>query len=65
MTDNKLTVWQPIEVFTKAILNTQKELSLNKNMALDQNVTLEKGKELSNGIYEANFKLNKTINIAT
>ncbi len=33
----------------------QKELNLIKNTALDQNVTLEKGKELSNGIYEANF----------
>ncbi|MDG7053267.1 MAG: hypothetical protein LKM45_05320 [Wolbachia endosymbiont of Alcedoecus sp.] len=65
MTDNKLTVWQSIEVLTKTILNMQKELSLIKNMALDQDVTLEKGKKLSNGIYEANFKLNKTINIAT
>nr|WP_246226417.1 hypothetical protein [Wolbachia endosymbiont of Madathamugadia hiepei] len=65
MTDDKLTVWQSIEVLTKAILNMQKELSLIKNMALDQDITLEKGKELSNGISEANFKLNKTINIAT
>ncbi|WP_395463056.1 hypothetical protein [Wolbachia endosymbiont of Cantharis cryptica] len=65
MTDNKLTVWQSIEVLTKAILNMQKELSSIKNIALDQDVTLEKGKELSNGIYEANFKLNKAISIAT
>ncbi|WP_264328708.1 hypothetical protein [Wolbachia endosymbiont (group A) of Andrena hattorfiana] len=65
MTDNKLTVWQSIEVLTKAILNMQKELSSIKNIALDQDVTLEKGKELLSGIYEANFKLNKAINIAT
>ncbi len=65
MTDNKLTVWQSIEVLTKTILNMQKELSSIKNIALDQDVTLEKGKELLSGIYEANFKLNKTINIAT
>ncbi|KLT22663.1 hypothetical protein wVul_1028 [Wolbachia endosymbiont of Armadillidium vulgare str. wVulC] len=65
MTDNKLTVWQSIEVLTKTILNMQKELSLIKNTALDQDITLEKGKELSSGIYEANFKLNKAINIAT
>ncbi|BET29540.1 MULTISPECIES: hypothetical protein [Wolbachia] len=65
MTDNKLTLWQSIEVLTKTILNMQKELSLLKNTALDQDVTLEKGKELSSGIYEANFKLNKAINIAT
>ncbi len=43
----------------------QKELSSIKNIALDQDVTLEKGKELLSGIYEANFKLNKAINIAT
>lgn len=65
MTDNKLTVWQSIEVLTKAILNMQKELSSIKNIALDQDITLEKGKELLSGIYEANFKLNKAINIAT
>ncbi len=65
MTDNKLTVWQSIEVLTKTILNMQKELSLIKSTASDQNVTLEKGKELLSGIYEANFKLNKAINIAT
>ncbi|NSM56842.1 hypothetical protein HET73_05635 [Wolbachia endosymbiont of Atemnus politus] len=65
MTDNKLTIWQSIEVLTKAILNTQKELSLIKNIASDQDVTLEKGKELLSGIYEANFKLNKAVNIAT
>ena len=65
MTDNKLTVWQSIEVLTKAILNMQKKLSLIKNIASDQDITLEKGKELLSGIYEANFKLNKTINIAT
>lgn len=65
MTDNKLTVWQSIEVLTKAILNMQKELSSIKNIALDQDVTLEKGKELLSGTYEANFKLNKAINIAT
>nr|WP_255563430.1 hypothetical protein [Wolbachia endosymbiont of Bemisia tabaci] len=65
MTDNKLTLWQSIEVLTKTILNMQKELSLLKNTALDQDVTLEKGNELSSGIYEANFKLNKAINIAT
>jgi hypothetical protein len=65
LTDNKLTVWQSIEVLTKAILNMQKELSSIKNIALDQDVTLEKGKELLSGIYEANFKLNKAINIAT
>lgn len=65
MTDNKLTLWQSIEVLTKTILNMQKELSLIKNTASDQDVTLEKGKELSSGIYEANFKLNKAINIAT
>nr|WP_250296826.1 hypothetical protein [Wolbachia endosymbiont of Oedothorax gibbosus] len=65
MTDNKLTVWQSIEVLTKAILNMQKELSLIKNIASDQDITLEKGKELLSGIYEANFKLNKAINIAT
>ncbi|MGL9762637.1 MAG: hypothetical protein ACR5LB_11060 [Wolbachia sp.] len=46
LTDDKLTVWQSIEVLTKIILNMQKELSLIKNMALDQDVTLEKGKEL-------------------
>ncbi len=42
----------------------QKKLSLIKNIASDQDITLEKGKELLSGIYEANFKLNKTINIA-
>ncbi|WP_246209609.1 hypothetical protein [Wolbachia endosymbiont of Atemnus politus] len=65
LTDNKLTIWQSIEVLTKAILNMQKELSIIKNIALDQNVTLEKRNELSRGIYEANFKLNKAIDIAT
>ncbi|UIP92979.1 hypothetical protein JSQ73_001180 [Wolbachia endosymbiont of Anopheles demeilloni] len=65
MNDNKLTVWQSMEVLTNTILNMQKELSLIKNTSLDQDVTLEKGKELSSSIYEANLKLNKSINIAT
>jgi hypothetical protein len=44
----------------------QKELSLIKNIASDQNITLEKEKELlPNGIYEAKFKLNNEISIAT
>ncbi|WP_353277644.1 hypothetical protein [Wolbachia endosymbiont (group B) of Villa cingulata] len=44
MNDNKLTVWQSIEVLTNTILNMQKELSLIKNTSLDQDVTLEKGR---------------------
>ncbi|WP_168455496.1 hypothetical protein [Wolbachia endosymbiont of Ctenocephalides felis wCfeJ] len=65
MADNKLTIWQSIEVLTKAILNMRKELNLIKNISTGQEVTLEKGKELSSGIYEANFKLNNVISIAT
>ncbi|WP_174855532.1 hypothetical protein [Wolbachia endosymbiont of Ctenocephalides felis wCfeT] len=64
MTDS-LTVWQSIEILTKAILNMQEELSLIKNINPDQNVTLEKGKELSNNIYEAKLKLNGEFYIAT
>ncbi|APR99065.1 hypothetical protein [Wolbachia endosymbiont of Folsomia candida] len=58
--DSSLTVWQSIEILTRAILSMQKELGAN------QKITLKKGAELlPNSIYEAKLKLNNEISIAT
>jgi hypothetical protein len=60
--DSSLTVWQSIEVLTKAIIQMQEEFRMMKD---SQKITLKKGEALSNsGIYEAQIQLNN-VSIAT
>lgn len=63
--NSPLTVWQSIEIFAKAILKMQQELRSMGSFNTAEHITLGKGEELSLGKYEANFKLDKEINIAT